>query len=123
MRRISHSLLLIALGAAPVLHGQQSDAERAPRHLRSRVNDEEPEDAPVFERFRNAWVLENGEVWIEIFYEDPELARDSRRPVFILDRSGNVVGMVRLPERTRLEKGGSDYLLGVERDQDDRDLL
>ncbi len=27
--------------------------------------------------------------------------------------------MVRLPERTRLEKGGSDYLLGVERDQDD----
>jgi hypothetical protein len=78
---------------------QFSPAARAPR-------------APAFTRLVPG---ANGEMWVELFREDPSAAADFR----VLDRDGRVIGAVTIPAGVRVEDVGSDFVLGTIKDADD----
>jgi len=68
--------------------------------------------APTFTRFVPGL---NGEMWVELFREDPRAAAEYR----VLSRDGRVIGAVTVPAGVRVEDVGSDYLLGTTKDEDD----
>lgn len=70
-----------------------------------------PRNAPRFARFV-AGV--NGEMWIELFHEDPAAARS----YIVVDRSGSPIGRATMPRRFTLLEVGARDIVGVVTDDD-----
>lgn len=71
-----------------------------------------PSRAPAFTRFVPG---PNGEMWVELFREDPAAVAEFR----VLDRDARVIGAVTVPAGVRVEDVGRDYVLGTIKDEDD----
>jgi hypothetical protein len=71
-----------------------------------------PARAPVFTRFVSGT---NGEMWVELYREDPNAAAEFR----VLNRDGRTIAAVTMPAGVRVEDVGSDYVLGTIKDADD----
>lgn len=70
-----------------------------------------PRSAP---RFRAFIPGVNGEMWIEVFREDPA----AQRSYFIVDRGGTPIGRATMPARFRLLEIGASDVMGVATDDD-----
>ncbi|HLA91049.1 MAG TPA: hypothetical protein VJL28_11530 [Gemmatimonadaceae bacterium] len=70
-----------------------------------------PRTAPAFTRFVTG---PDGEMWVELFEEDPAAARR----FVIFDRAGRAVAGVVVPPAVKLHDVGPDHVLGVHTDDD-----
>ena len=70
-----------------------------------------PRNAPRFGRFIPGV---NGEMWIEVFREDPAV----QRTYVVVDRGGSPIGRATMPLRFRLLEIGSTDIMGVVTDDD-----
>jgi hypothetical protein len=99
----------IAAAKNRLLGQTSSKAERA--RIEALYAAPRPATAPLFTQFVSGSA---GEVWILQYNEDP-----SAPPSYVvLDQTGRMRGRVVLPVRFNIHEIGSDYVLGVQRDDD-----
>ncbi len=93
------------------LHESVSDPDRRARFAAQYGRAGRPARAPVFTRFLPGV---DGEMWVELYREDPSAAAEYR----VLDRNGRIVASVTTPAGVRIEGVGRDHVLGIRTDDD-----